>query len=342
MPGTVNHADWSFSWSIPTGWGGGLVIHKARFKGDMVLYQGTIPFVLVPYHGGYPMFKDGLNHYGAPFTPVLPTAPNDHQASGNIVPASNDNQWDPVTNPTGAVFVQLEPGSLIEPAHAVIWTKVQCWNYQYIHRWAFHADGSIEVGMGLGGHLWTTNPTTSNHVHTFYVRLDFDIVSAGNNAVQEFAHPNNNPGADGWITLTAEGRRIADHAKASKWRVVNKAPKPNGMLRSYELTPASDMGPDNVSSTGDLWVLAYDYSQDGAAVGQTDAALHTTYLHGPGTVVNGADVVVWAALRHHHETRQYGEETLTLPYEFTSMHIEPRDFVNATLTGLYPTTPTSP
>lgn len=28
------------------------------------------------------------------------------------------------------------------------------------------------------------------------------------------------------------------------------------------------MDPDNVSSTGDLWVLAYDYGKDGAAVGQ--------------------------------------------------------------------------
>jgi Cu2+-containing amine oxidase len=77
-------------------------------------------------------------------------------------------------------------------------------------------------------------------------------------------------------------------------------------------------------------------------VGQTDAALHTTYLHGPTTVVDGADVVVWAALRHHHETRQQGEETLTLPYEFQSMHIEPRDFLDATPTNLYPTTPPSP
>jgi Cu2+-containing amine oxidase len=89
-------------------------------------------------------------------------------------------------------------------------------------------------------------------------------------------------------------------------------------------------------------VLRYDASQDGAAVGTTDAALSTTYLHAPGTVVNGAEVVVWAALRHHHETRQLGEETLTLPYEFLSMHLEPRDFLDATPTKLYATTPQSP
>jgi len=340
MPGTVTHADWRVSWSIPTGWGGGLVISKASFRNDMVLYKGTIPFVLVPYHGGSPMFKDGINNQGAPFTPVLPTSANDSWGLGTP-PAANDNEWG-AGNPAGAVVVEREPGDLLEPARLVIWAKLQCANYQYVHRWAFHADGTIEVSVGLGGHLWTTSALVSDHVHTFYARLDFDMVGSANNAVQEFAHTNNNPGADVWTTITTEGRRIADRNTATKWRVVNKAPKPNGKLRSYELTPGSDMGPDNVSSTGDLWVLRYDSTQDGAAVGRTDAALHTTYLHGPGTVVDGADVVVWVALRHHHETRQLGEETLTLPYEFLGMHLEPRDFLDATPTNLYPTTPPSP
>jgi hypothetical protein len=62
----------------------------------------------------------------------------------------------------------------------------------------------------------------------------------------------------------------------------------------------------------------------------------------PGTVVDGADVVVSHALRHHHETRQLCEETITLPYEFLCFHAEPRDFLNATPTGLYATTPPSP
>jgi hypothetical protein len=86
--------------------------------------------------------------------------------------------------------------------------------------------------------------------------------------VQEFSHPNNNAGSDGWTTLIQEGKRTTDHAHATKWRVVNKTPKPNGMLRSYEITPASDMGPDQVSSSGDLWVLAYDGSQELAPAAQ--------------------------------------------------------------------------
>jgi hypothetical protein len=341
MPGTVTHADWSLSWSIPTGWGGGLVISKARFRNDIVLFKGTQPFVLVPYHGGSPIFKDGINHQGAPYTPVLPTSANDSQGLGTP-PAGNDNQWDLVGNPTGAVVVEKEQPTLIEPARVVLWAKFQCANYQYVHRWEFRADGVIEAGVGLGGHLWTPVPATSNHVHNFYFRLDFDIAGPGNNAVQEFAHPNNNPSSDAWTTLTTEGKRTADPTRATKWRVVNKTPKANGMLRSYEITPASDMAPDKVSSSADLWVLAYDASQDGAAVGTNDSVLGTTYLHGANAVVDGADVVVWYCLRHHHETRQKGEETLTLPYEFLGFHIEPRDFLDATPTNLYSTTPASP
>lgn len=347
MPGTVSHAGWTVSWSIPTGWGGGLKIFKASFQGPgtlqkrMVLYEGTIPFVLVPYHGGSPIFKDGINHKGAPFTPVLPTSANASAGAGTP-PAGNDNQWDPNTNPAGAVVVEKEGATLIAPASLVIWAKLQCANYQYVHRWEFNADGSFEPGVGLGGRLWTLNPPTSNHVHTFYVRLDFDINGFANNAVQEFSHPNNNAGSDNWVTITQEGRHSADPSTARKWRVVNKTPKPNGKLRSYEIVPASDMAPEGVSSTGDLWVLRYDPTQDGAAVGTNDSVLHTSYLHGPGTVVDGADVVVWHAVRHHHETRQVGEETITLPYELMSFHVEPRDFLDGTPTKLYPTSPTSP
>lgn len=353
MPGTVSFADWDLSWSIPTLWGGGLVISKARFRKEMVLFKGTSPFVLVPYHGSDPVFKDGINDRGAPLNPVLPTSANAFWGLGTPT-AGNDNQWHPGTNPVGAVVVEKEPATFIEPARVVIWAKFQCVNYQYIHRWEFRADGSMEASIGLGGVLFMhpirPEPIT-NHVHNFYFRLDFDVAGSTNNAVQEFGHADNNPGSDGWRTITREGRHSVNLARATKWRVVNKAPKSNGQLRSYEILLNSDMAPDQVSSSGDLWVLRYDASQDGAAVGNlirlardnNDSALDTTYLHATGGApVDGADVVVWCCLRHHHENRRLGEETITLPYEFLSLHMEPRDFLDSTPTNLYPTTPPSP
>jgi primary-amine oxidase len=189
----------------------------------------------------------------------------------------------------------------------------------------------------LGG---TTTPTMG-HIHNFYIRLDLDIAGSANNVVQRFAHSGNNPGQDGWTSIPTESRQVVTAGEFTKWRVANKAPKANGMLRSYEIIPGSDGAPDGKFSTGDLWVLRYRSGvEDGSDVGCTDALLNTAYVNGEPT--DGQDVVVWVCLRHHHHPRQLGEERQTLPYEFLTMRLEPRDILDATPTALYATVPVSP
>jgi hypothetical protein len=215
-----------------------LVISLADFKGRRVLHRAGAPFVLVPYHGNSPTFKDGLGHRGAPFTAVTPTAPN--APSWQIPPnqwATNDNQYDPVANPGGAVMVERTPADLLEPARIDIWAKLHCANYQYVHRWVFQADGEIHAEAGLGGRLFHFNPATMGHIHNFYFRLDFDIAGAGNNLVQRFAHKGNNPGDDQWLDINFESKETADPSTLTKWRVLNKTPKPNGLNRSYDSFP---------------------------------------------------------------------------------------------------------
>ena len=344
MPGTVTFAGWKFTWSIPRLSGEGLVIAKADFQGRRVLYRAGQPFVLVPYHGNFPTFKDGLGSKcgGVPYSALIPTAPN--VTVFDLPPgstASNDNQYDKTTNPGGAVMVEQLPATLTDPATGAVWAKFQVGNYQYIHRWEFKADGAIEAIVGLGGRLWTTNPPTMGHIHNFYFRLDFDIARSANNLVRRFAHAGNNPGNDIETDITVESKEIADATTFTKWRVLNRAPKANGQLRSYELIPASDGGPDGTYSTGDLWVVRYKPSgEDGANVGCNDQLLGTAYANGES--VNGEDVVVWYCLRHHHQPRPLGEEDNVLPYEFHRFSIEPRDFLDHTPKNLYTTSPPSP
>jgi len=350
MPGTVIYADWKFTWSIPQLLGQGLVISFANFRGDRVLYRATQPYVLVPYHGNFPTFKDGLNpKCGAvPFKAMTPTAPN---APEWLIPpndpmlnrynfATNDNQYDPNTNPAGAVMVEKLPATETEPARAVVWAKLQAVNYQYVHQWEFRADGSIEAKVGLGGRLWTYNALTGGHIHNFYFRLDFDIVTFGNNLVQRFTHKGNNPGDDVWTDINVETKESVDPKSYMRWRVLNKTPKVNGQLRSYELIPNSDGAPDGTYSTGDLWVHRYDPTEDGSHVNCNDLVLENLYAS--GQAVNGQDVVVWYCLRTHHAPRQLGEEKNVLPYEERSFHIEPRDFLDDTPKNLYATKPPSP
>lgn len=343
MPGTVNYADWSFSWSIPSLSGEGLVISKADFKSTRVLFRAGAPFVLVPYHGDSPTFKDGLGAKcgGLPFTALIPTAPN--VTGGNLPPgnvATNDNQYDSVSNPGGAVMVEKLAATLTEPAKAIVWVKLQCGNYQYIHRWQFQADGVIRAEMGLGGRLLTTAGVS--HIHNFYFRLDFDLVGFDNNLAQRFAHKGNKPGDESWTPITVESKETADPKTFTKWRVLNKAPKANGQFRSYELISGSDGAPDGTYSTGDLWVVRYKSgAEDGADVGCKDTVLKTNYAT-PAESVDGQDVVIWYCLRTHHQPRQLGEEKQVLPYEFIGFQLEPRDLLDDTIKNLYPTIPPSP
>jgi hypothetical protein len=347
MPGSVNFAGWTFSWSIPSLYGGGLAISKANFQGTRVLFRATQPFVLVPYHGGSPHFKDGLGTFscgsGIQFTSMTPIAPN---APSWLIPpsgfASNDNAYDPILNPKGAVAYEQVPASLLEPAKAVVWTKQQAANYQYIQRWEFGADGAIEAKIGLGARLWTTNPPTEGHVHNFYFRMDFDIVTPGNNLVQKFVHAGYGAGQDQWISILNEGKDSTVPAEYTKWRVINKAPKANGQVRGYEISPGSDGSPDGKWSSGDLWVVRYKAGvEDGSDVTCDDSVLQNVYAT-PAETVDGQDVVIWHVLRTHHTPRENGEEDSVVPYEFDSFRILPRDFLDHTPKNLYSTTPSSP
>lgn len=347
MPGTVTHANWTVTFLVPWTDQQGLVISKAQFNDGTatrtVLYRAGQPFVLVPYHGGSPTFKDGLGATcgGVGLTPLIPTAPNVpgwNLPPGNL--AGNDSEFSG-SNPTGAVKVERLGRDELDPDRLVIWAKFQVGNYQYVHQWEFRADGSVHVRVGLGGRLFTFVQARMGHIHNFYFRLDFDVDGSANDLVQRFDHLSNNLGADQWASITTEGAQSVDPARFTSWRVVDKAPKPNGALRSWEIIPGSDGAPDGTFSTGDIWVVRYHSgTEDGVDIGCTDTRLNTVYANGEPT--DGQDVVVWHVLRHHHNPRSIGEETDVVPYEFLEFHIEARDVLDATPRKIYATNPASP
>src|SRR5260370_30149046 len=70
-------AGWSLYWKIPIASGGGLEICWADFQGHRVMWAGSQPFAIVPYHGGLLTYKDGFDdRFGdTPFTALTDTAP---------------------------------------------------------------------------------------------------------------------------------------------------------------------------------------------------------------------------------------------------------------------------
>jgi hypothetical protein len=324
----VTGAGWSVYWKIPAASGGGLEVWWADFQGHRVLWRGSQPFALVPYHGGSPTYKDGIDAHcgGAPFTALKHTAPN---------------SWDPWLNPgpyvaavdTDAVVVTSDPADDFGPARLSISAKFQCGWYQYVHKWDFTSDGDISPRVAMGGHLHPSKMGVA-HVHHMYFRLDLDIDGQFSHDVAEvFDHNNfNQPGGDAWTTIAAQGKQLHDPDKARKWRVRNTIAKNDaGQFKGYEIELPRVAGRDQYS-TGDVWVTVYrgDGIQQGENVGLscTDKELETSYATGALSPATGNDIVLWLVARAHHEPRNLGEEADHLPYHYEEFAIVPRSFRN--------------
>ncbi|GAC1561645.1 MAG: hypothetical protein NVS3B17_14440 [Vulcanimicrobiaceae bacterium] len=332
----VSGAGWSLFWRVPTFNGSGLEIWWADFQGHRVMWRGSAPFAIVPYHhpdtNGEPppphfSYKDGLDIHcgGAPFRALRHGAPN----SGLPWHSSAFDAADDVD----AVVVKVEPADDFNVERLTISAKFQCGWYQYVHSWEFSADGSIHPRVAMGGMLNPNCPTKS-HLHDFYFRIDLDIDGQFPHDICEvFDHDKlNDPNGDRWIEITKQMKLLAKSASARKWRVRSTTSKNSaGEFKSYEveLPQLSGLTP---FSTGDVWVTVYrgDGIQQGEGVGAADCSdkgLEANYAVGPlhpGTT--GDDIVLWVVVRAHHEPRTNGEEADHLPYHYEEFSITPRSF----------------
>ena len=328
----VTGAGWSVFWRIPQADGSGLEVWWGDFHGRRVLWRGTQPFAIVPYHNPIPgqpvppefTFKDGINPQceGAPFRALKPSAPN----SGAPWQSS---AWDAAVD-TDAVDVEVEPAGDFGPGELTISAKFQCGWYQYVHRWEFSGDGDIHPHLGMGGMLNPNDPSKA-HTHHMYFRVDLDIDGFSTDVFEVFEHKTFvDPGGDHWTTIDKQGKHLADIASSRKFRVRDlKSASDKGELRGFEVELPQLSSPDD-RGTGDLWVTVYrgDSVEQGAEVGMKcdDRELADLYAQGSLDTTNGSDIVLWVAIRHHHEARHLAEEAEYLPYHYEGFSIMPRGF----------------
>jgi len=136
------------------------------------------------------------------------------------------------------------------------------------------------------------------HTHHAYWRLDFDIMTAGNNVVEEY---NNPPiiGNSNWHTKKFEIRRSRDAGHARFWRARNK-----GTFRGYTIVPGGHDGTSDAYGVGDLWVLRYHgYEIDDGQGFTTNPALSRAGIDKfvNGEPVDGQDIVLWYAGHFRHD-----------------------------------------
>jgi Cu2+-containing amine oxidase len=333
----VSGAGWSVFWRIPDPHAGGLEVWWADFNGRRVLWKGSQPFAIVPYH--HPLnpfasgeiqppppeftFKDGLGAAceGAPFTALKHWSPN----------ARNSAVWNAATD-LEAVRIDVESETSFDPARLVISAKFQCGWYQYVHRWEFNSYGEIHPDLGMGGTLHPVNSDKA-HVHHMYFRIDLDIDGWSSDVFEVFAHNSFDDAAtgDSWKVETKQGKHVLDPKTSRKFRVrdlVSTTGSTNPP-RGYEVEVPSQAGTDT-HSTADVWATLYrgDTVEQGENVGLancSDAELDQI-ANGPLDLVTGSDIVLWVVVRHHHEPRNRTEESVFLPYHYEGFHLTPRAF----------------
>jgi hypothetical protein len=274
--------------------GSGVELRFVDYRGKRVLYRAHVPILNVEYSaagaatGCGPTYRDWQNQEYC------------FHANG--------------TDPVGPGFrlCSSPPQTILESgvdggnfAGVALWydgnelrlvSQLAAGWYRYISDWRLRNDGSIGPRFGFAG---TLNPCTCQlHTHHAYWRFDFDIITAGNNVVEEY---NNPPiiGSSNWHTKRFEIRRPRDAGHQRHWRVRNK-----GTFQGYTILPGGHDGVADPYGVGDVWVLRYHGNEidDGQGF-TTNPALSRAGIDKfiNGESVDGQDVVLWYAGHFRHD-----------------------------------------
>jgi primary-amine oxidase len=318
-------ANWSLCWEVRAN--EGLAITHAFYTKSgfdrRVLSDATLAEMFVPYEVGQPRYHDVSYGMGAGMQVI--TA---QECPGGTLLAG------------GKVCRQVEDRGLTErfcsDGHCrvklgqslVLWASSQMGAYNYLTRWEFHDDGTIEPRMGLAGVLQFGKTA---HVHNPYWRMDIDIDDPAGDSVEEFfrvvpAGNDGSRGVYGWNPLLAETFRPNELYTFRKWRVVdNNKRNANGLPWSYELVPAPGSGnfrttPDEGYTRGELFATVSRPEERFVATDTADYL--STYLNGES--IQNQDVVLWYTMHEYHEVRD--EDAPYMPVEWMGFELRPRNY----------------
>ncbi len=270
--------------------GSGVELRYVDYRGKRVLFRAHVPILNVKYDGdACGPYRDWQYEEGQ-----IQATGSDVAPGFRLCPSPAKTIMDTGSD-TGNF---LGVGIYVDGPEVVLVSEMEAGWYRYVSEWRLHANGTIRPRFGFAA---TESPCVCNvHHHHAYWRLDFDILSAGNNRVREF---NRLLCFRRWHELASETARPRSTARRRKWRVEHV---PSGA--GYEIRPGSDDGiasqePDAPYGRGDLWFLRYRGSEI------DDGVNHTS---GPGTEANigkwvngeslgGRDVVVWYGAHFSHD-----------------------------------------
>ena len=218
--------------------------------------------------------------------------------------------------------------------------------YEYVTEYRLHDNGQITARLGATGDLSPYNfvgadqgwpigkgqkDFASNHYHSAFWRVDFNIGGAGNEQVEQYdtAKTGQGPAAAQLTTtrtpITTEGKFT--RANQRWWRVVSPTSKNKDQHnRSYELGfGATDVYPGHPEMTPDVTFseshACEKFATDNKDPECPDQKTILKYIKDGETLT---DPVMWVRVGFHHVPRD--EDQSPMPTHWQGFELTPRDF----------------
>jgi primary-amine oxidase len=218
--------------------------------------------------------------------------------------------------------------------------------YEYVTEYRFHDDGTVSARLGATGDLANdfSKPDTgwpigkgakdyeTNHFHTAFWRVDFNIDGKGGEKVEQYDTKSNGTDSEtGQAILKTSKTDIAKEGSFTKtnqrwWRIASPTKNTDGHLRSYELVT----GPNDVYEAHPEMKPDVTFTQNQAcekyATDNTDpqCANRATVLDYAKDKQDLKDPIMWVRVGFHHVPRD--EDQSPMPLHWQGFDLSPRDF----------------
>ncbi len=292
---------WSFlvfrpSYSLGTN-ASGVTLRDVFYRGKRVLKRAHVPILNVRYDGDVcGPFRDWLyeeSWFQADGTDVAPGIRRCLTPPQTIIESQTDTG-----NFQGVAIYRDQ-----EKKEVLVVSELEAGWYRYISQWCLYDDGTIRPRFGFSA--VEDDCVCYTHHHHVYWRLDFDIVSTGNNVVSEFNSPPLPNNSSNWHTNRWEIMRPRNPARSRRWKIEDPTSGD-----AYTLIPGANDGVADAFGRGDVWILrSYDREEIDDGISAAPSQAEEPQPNAPaeiGRFINAEstfnqDVVIWYAAHFTHD-----------------------------------------
>lgn len=281
--------------------GSGIELRHVKYKGKTVLFRAHVPILNVQYDTGSGSCGPYYRDWQSDEWPFQCNKGKDLADGYRLCSSPAKSILESGTDGGDFNGVAIS----VEGQEVVLKSQLTAGWYRYVSEWRFHTNGVLKPRFGFGAvkSLHGTEYCVCHvHHHHVYWRLDFDIVTAGNNLVREY---NNPPlfGSSNYHDKVYEIRRPRDPGHRRHWEISNTRTG-----SAYSIVPGPNDGVSDSFGVGDLWVLKYNANEiddGGERVADVSAKANIDKFKN-GELVKDKDVVIWYGAHFRHDQTHEG------------------------------------